>query len=209
MVMATQKQIGTEPKAVDRGGRPPALKPRQVALLRDIVLQMPHATLAELAAELERQGSVRVCTATIRRILRAQGIVRLMPERRTPNACAPDQAKHKRYGYTAAHRREADAHYSTDLTDAEWLLVSDLFERPEGQRGSPVRYERRHLVDACCYLLRTGCAWRLLPSNFAPWQAVYKASCGGSMPAPSSACRTVCADNGAFAWDAAPSPVPR
>ena len=96
-----------------------------------------------------------------------------------------------------------------NLTDAEWLLVSDLFERPEGQRGSPVRYERRHLVDACCYLLRTGCAWRLLPSNFAPWQAVYKASCGGSMPAPSSACRTVCADNGAFAWDAAPSPVPR
>lgn len=24
-------------------------------------------------------------------------------------------------------------------------------------------------------MLRTGCAWRLLPSNFAPWQAVYKA----------------------------------
>jgi putative transposase len=96
--------------------------------MRCIVLQMQHATLAELAAELERQGSVRVCIATIRRLLRAQGIVRLMPERRTLNACVPDQAKPRRYGYTAAHRREADAHYRTDLTDAEWLLVSDLFE---------------------------------------------------------------------------------
>jgi len=31
------------------------------------------------------------------------------------------------------------------------------------------------MVDACCYVLRTGCAWRLLPLSFAPWQAVYKA----------------------------------
>lgn len=34
--------------------------------------------------------------------------------------------------------------------------------------------EHRHLVDACCYVLRTGCAWRLLPSSSPPWQAVYK-----------------------------------
>jgi len=80
----------------------------------------------------------------------------------------------RRYGYTAAHRREA-GQYSTDLTYAEWRLVADLFERPEGSRGTPARYERRHLVDACCYVLRTGCAWRLLPSSFAPWQAAYKA----------------------------------
>lgn len=60
-------------------------------------------------------------------------------------------------------------------TDAEWRLVADLFERPKGSRGAPARHERRYLVDACCYVLRTGCAWRLLPSSFAPWQAVYKA----------------------------------
>jgi transposase len=29
------------------------------------------------------------------------------------------------------------------------------------------------MVDACCYALRTGCAWRLLPKSFPPWQAVY------------------------------------
>ncbi|SDP77082.1 Transposase [Paracidovorax cattleyae] len=80
----------------------------------------------------------------------------------------------KRHGDTAAHRRET-GQYSTDLTDTEWSLVADLFERPGGSRGAPACYERRHLVDACCYVLRTGGSWRLLPSSFAPWQAVYKA----------------------------------
>jgi putative transposase len=173
--MAKRTEIDGDPKAVDRGGRPPALKPEQVVLLREIVLQMPHATLEELAAELERQGSVRVCTATIRRTLRSQGIVRVMPERKAFKAPEAFQAARKRYGYTTAHRRESNLPYSTDVTDAEWKLVADLFERPAGRRGTPAKYERRHLVDACCYVLRTGCAWRLLPSNFAPWQAVYKA----------------------------------
>lgn len=173
--MAKQMRMGDESRAVDRGGRPPALKPEQVILLRTIVAQMPHATLEELAGELEHRCAVRVCAATIRRTLRAQGIVRLMPERRAFEASASSRAVHKRYGYTVAHRREAGPHYSTDLTDAEWALVADLFERPAGGRGTPARYERRHLVDACCYVLRTGCAWRLLPLSFAPWQAVYKA----------------------------------
>ena len=62
---------------------------------------------------------------------------------------------------------------NTDLTDAEWALVADLFER-DGRPGTPPRYERRLMVNACCYALRTGCAWRLLPKSFPPWQAVYK-----------------------------------
>ena len=173
--MAKHKQMEDAPKAVDQGGRPPALKPQQMALLRDIVSQMLHATLEELAAELEQRGSVRVCAATIRRTLRAQGVVRVMPERRAFEAPKPGAPKPRRYGYTATHRRDLGPRYSTDLTDTEWMLVADLFERPAGGRGTPARYERRQLVDACCYVLRTGCAWRLLPSSFAPWQAVYKA----------------------------------
>jgi transposase len=39
----------------------------------------------------------------------------------------------------------------------------------------PVHYSRRELVNACSYVLRTGCAWRLLPQTFPPWQVVYKA----------------------------------
>jgi transposase len=161
-------------RKVNLGGRPPALKPEHVTVLRAIVFEMPHATLGELAAELQRRSAVHACEATIRRCLRAQGIVRLIPKRQ--NFEAPASARSpKRYGYTAAHRRSTGLPYSTDVTDAEWALVADLFERPAGQRGTPARYERRGLVNACCYVLRTGCAWRLLPSSFAPWQAVYKA----------------------------------
>jgi len=61
---------------------------------------------------------------------------------------------------------------NTDLTDAEWALVADLFERT-GQRGAPPRSERRRMVDARCYTVRTGGAWRLLPKTFPPWEATY------------------------------------
>lgn len=156
---------------VNPRGRPPALKPEHIAVLPDIVAERPHASLQEIADELHRRCGVRVCDATIRGALRAQGIVRIMPVRRAYTATKVA----KRYGYTAAHRRENAPSYSTNLIDAEWELVADLFERAPGQRGAPTHYSRRDLVDACCYVLRTGCAWRLLPTTFPPWQAVYKA----------------------------------
>ena len=49
-------------------------------------------------------------------------------------------------------------HYSFALTDTEWSLVTDLFERLQDARGAPPRHERRQVVDACCYVLRNGCA---------------------------------------------------
>ena len=35
------------------------------------------------------------------------------------------------------------------------------------------KYSIRGIFDAILYLLRTGCQWRMLPANFAPWQSVY------------------------------------
>ena len=72
------------------------------------------------------------------------------------------------------HRREDVLFYSTNLTDAEWALVADLFERAPCQRGTLAHYSRRALVNTYSYALRTGCAWRLLPTTFPPWQAAYK-----------------------------------
>ena len=156
---------------VHAGGRPPALKPQHIAALHDIVAERAQASLQEIADELHHRCGIRVCAATIRRALREQGIVRLKPVRRAYTAAKPA----KRYGYTAAHRREDVHPYSTNLTDAEWDLVADLFERTPGQRGTPAHYSRRDVVNACSYVLRAGCAWRLLPTTFPPWQAVYKA----------------------------------
>src|SRR5258706_5890665 len=158
-----------------RPGRKPSLNAEHTAILRVITQELPRSSLDEVTRELFRRAGVKVSTVTVRKALREAGIERLKPLRRAGERAAVQGAARTRYGYTAAHRRaEGASGMNTDLTDAEWALVSDLFER-DGQRGAPPRYERRHMVNACCYALRTGCAWRLLPKTFPPWQAVYKA----------------------------------
>lgn len=62
--------------------------------------------------------------------------------------------------------------YSTDLSDTEWLLVAP-FIPPVKSGGRPALHDRREIVNAICYVLRSGCAWRLLPHDFPPWQTVY------------------------------------
>jgi putative transposase len=129
--------------------------------------------LDEVTRELFRRAGVLVSTVTVRKALREAGIERLKPLRRASERAAVQGSAPTRYGYTEAHRRsDGISGMNTDLTDAEWALVADLFERG-GQRGTPPRYERRHMVNACCYVLRTGCAWRLLPKTFPPWPATY------------------------------------
>jgi transposase len=163
-------------KAVSRPGkpgRPQSLSADHTAVLRAITRELPRSSLDEVTSELFRRAGIKVSSATVRKALRAAGIERLKPLRRAGERAAVQGATPARYGYTAAHRRsEGPSGMNTDLTDAEWALVADLFER-DGQRGTPPRYERRHMVNACCYALRTGCAWRLLPKTFPPWQAVY------------------------------------
>lgn len=158
-----------------RPGRKPALNAEHTAVLRAISQEQPRSSLDEVTRELFRRTGVKVSTVTVRKALRETGIERLKPLRRAGERAAVQGATPTRYGYTAAHRRtDGTSGMNTDLTDAEWALVGDLFERGGG-RGAPARYERRQIVNACCYALRTGCAWRLLPKTFPPWQAVYKA----------------------------------
>jgi putative transposase len=62
--------------------------------------------------------------------------------------------------------------YSTDLTDTEWACI-EPHVRSTSKRGRPKIYSSRHVLDAVFYLLRSGCAWRLLPREFPPWRTVY------------------------------------
>ena len=67
-------------------------------------------------------------------------------------------------------------HYPTDLTNEEWNQIESLVPAPKsgkGKRGRPVQINRRSLLNAMFYVVRSGCAWRLLPSDFGPWQTVY------------------------------------
>jgi putative transposase len=62
--------------------------------------------------------------------------------------------------------------YATDLTDQEWAHLEPLVPSPK-KGGRPAKYERREILNAILYLLRTGCSWRLLPHDFPSWRIVY------------------------------------
>ncbi len=62
--------------------------------------------------------------------------------------------------------------YPTDLTDAEWGCIKPYLPPPK-ERGRPRIHSSRHILDAVFYVLRSGCAWRLLPRDFPPWRTVY------------------------------------
>lgn len=62
--------------------------------------------------------------------------------------------------------------YPTDLTDAEWGLLAPLLPSPK-PRGRPREHSVREVLDAIFYVVRGGCAWRLLPHDFPPWGTVY------------------------------------
>ena len=154
-----------------KAGRPPSLTDEHLGALRALVQRTPGATMTELCAELERDTGAKVCTVTLRKALLRAGLQRRVP---LP-APAPPEEPARRYGDTGAHRRAGPRDtYPSSLTDAEWALAAEVFESPAGQRGRPAKYERRAMVEACCYVLRTGCAWRLLPTSFPPWVVVHK-----------------------------------
>ncbi|HEV8193082.1 MAG TPA: IS5 family transposase [Ktedonobacterales bacterium] len=62
--------------------------------------------------------------------------------------------------------------YPSDLSDAEWGSLQ-RFLPSRSPHGELRRHSLRSVFDAHFYLLRTGCPWRYLPSNFPPWQTVY------------------------------------
>ena len=58
------------------------------------------------------------------------------------------------------------------LTDDQWELIADLFPLP-AKTGRPPT-DRRQIVDAILWVLRTGAPWRDLPEDdFGPWETVY------------------------------------
>lgn len=64
--------------------------------------------------------------------------------------------------------------YPSSLSDAEWAVLAPLLQRPATpQGGRPPKHPLRLIVDAIRYLVRTGCAWRLLPREFPPPGTVY------------------------------------
>ncbi len=62
--------------------------------------------------------------------------------------------------------------YPSDLTDAEWAVLSGLLP-PSKPGGRPRSIDLRHILNGLFYLVRAGCAWRYLPREYGPWSTVY------------------------------------
>jgi len=66
----------------------------------------------------------------------------------------------------------ATKRYPTGLTDDGWRVLEPPIP-PATPGGRPRGVDVREVVDGVRYLLRAGCAWRLLPTHLPPWETVY------------------------------------
>ena len=62
--------------------------------------------------------------------------------------------------------------YPSDLRDKEWEVLEPLLLAPK-TTGRPIKYPRREVVNGIRYVLRTGCAWRMLPHDLPPWRITF------------------------------------
>src|SRR3954462_1944875 len=64
-------------------------------------------------------------------------------------------------------------HYPSDLTDDQWALIEPHLPA-EADFGRPRKTAMRDVFGAILYILRTGCQWRYLPSDFPPRSTVWR-----------------------------------
>ena len=62
--------------------------------------------------------------------------------------------------------------YPSDLSDEEWTILKPLIP-PEKPGGRPREVDMRAVLNGIFYILRSGCAWRMLPREYPPRSTVY------------------------------------
>lgn len=61
--------------------------------------------------------------------------------------------------------------YDSDLNDQEWACIAPYVSQKLGP-GRKRTVDIREIVNALCYMTKTGCQWRMLPHDFPPWYHV-------------------------------------
>ncbi len=72
---------------------------------------------------------------------------------------------------TRQQYRRDHLRYASDMTEAEWLLLSFFLPQP-CRVGRPRKVNLRAVMNAILYMLMTGCQWRALPKDFPPRSTV-------------------------------------
>ena len=62
--------------------------------------------------------------------------------------------------------------YPSDLTRSQWKRLKRLL--PEAKPGGrPRSVDLREVLNGIFYIVRGGCAWRMMPKDLPPWRIVY------------------------------------
>jgi transposase len=62
--------------------------------------------------------------------------------------------------------------YPSDLSDEEWAILAPLIA-PAKPGGRPREVDMRAVLHGIFYVLRAGCAWRMIPREYPPKSTVY------------------------------------
>lgn len=63
--------------------------------------------------------------------------------------------------------------YQTDVTDKEWCVIEPHLPAANCA-GRPRAWPMREIINGIFYVMRSGCPWRLLPSDLPPWSTIYR-----------------------------------
>ncbi len=63
--------------------------------------------------------------------------------------------------------------YPSDLSEKEWKIIKPHIPNFRTNLGRKRVHSYREILNAIFYLLRSGCAWRMLPHEFPLWKTVY------------------------------------
>jgi len=62
--------------------------------------------------------------------------------------------------------------YPSDLSDAQWARILPLIPMARAG-GRPRSVDMREVFNATWYVVRSGCAWRMIPNDLPHWRTVY------------------------------------
>src|ERR1041384_101409 len=74
--------------------------------------------------------------------------------------------------YTESATPDPTKRYGSDLNDQEFALVAPHIAQKDGS-GKKRTVDIREVLNAIFYRTRTGCQWRMLPSDFPAWYHIW------------------------------------
>jgi putative transposase len=186
-VIATYKQAGVAAiETPGKGGR----RHQHLTLAQERAFLQPFlaraargelATAAEIQRAFEEEAKQPVAPSTIYRLLDRHGWRQLgagasaaqAPQRKLAQGNTGSARERREQQSPPKGTRELSPQgYQSSLTDQEWAWLSPLIP-PAKPGGRPRTVDMRAVLNALLYVDRTGCQWRALPHDFAPWSTVW------------------------------------